>query len=255
MIHPTAIIDPAAEISPSAEIGALVYIGANSVIRDRVKIGVHSVIESNTEIGEDTEIFPCVCIGCAPQDTGYKGEDTYVKIGKKNVLREFVTVHRATAKADRLTEIGDNCYLMANVHIAHDCKLGNNIIMANGASLSGHVQVGDNAVFSGLLGVHQFVRIGTMAMVSALSRISKDVPAYCMVYSDTIEGLNVVGLRRNGVSSEVRAELKKALKIYLDKSIPVSEAKERLAALEQYKEIQIFRKSCEESVRGVIRKG
>jgi UDP-N-acetylglucosamine acyltransferase len=254
MIHPTAIIDRTAEISPSAEIGALAYIGEGVVIHDRVKIGVHAIIEKNTEIGEDTEIFPSACIGCAPQDLGYKGEETYVKIGKKNVLREFVTVHRATVKGDGVTEIGDNCYLMANVHIAHDCKLGNNIIMANGASISGHVQVGDNAVFSGILGVHQFVRIGEMSMIAALSRVGKDVPAYCMVFSDKIEGLNVVGLRRNGVSPEVRTELKRALKIFLDRSISVDEARKRIEQLTQYDEIKIFLASCGESTRGVIRR-
>jgi UDP-N-acetylglucosamine acyltransferase len=255
VIHPTAVVEALAEVSPLAEIGAFVYIGAGSLIRDHVKIGAHAVIEGNTEIGEGTEIFPCACIGCAPQDIGYKGEETYVKIGKNNVIREFATIHRATVKASKVTEIGDNCYLMANVHIAHDCKLGNNIIMANGACLSGHVQVGDSAVFSGILGVHQFVRIGTMAMISGLSRISKDVPAYCTAYDDKIEGLNVIGLRRNGISSEVRAELKKALKIFLDKSITVNEAHTRLAELVQYDEIKIFLDSCKDSIRGVIRKG
>jgi UDP-N-acetylglucosamine acyltransferase len=255
MIHPSAIVDHSAEISSSAEIGPMAYIGAGCRIHDRVKIGVHAVIEKNTEIEEGTVVFPSVCIGCAPQDIGYKDEDTYVKIGKNNIIREFVTIHRATAKEDLFTEIGDNCYLMATVHIAHDCKLGNNIIMANGASISGHVRVGDNTVFSGLLGVHQFVRVGTMAMLSGLSRISKDVPAYCTAYNDAIEGLNTVGLRRNGVSAEVRAELKRALRIFLDRKIPVDEARERLAELTQYPEIKIFRDSCSDSKRGVIRKG
>jgi UDP-N-acetylglucosamine acyltransferase len=255
VIHPTAVIEDSAVVSPLAQIGAFAYIGAGSHIHDHVKIGVHAVIERNTEIGEATEIFPCACIGCAPQDIGYKGEETYVKIGRNNIIREFVTIHRATVKADKVTQIGDNCYLMANVHIAHDCKLGNNIIMANGASLSGHVQVDDNAVFSGILGVHQFVRIGKLAMISALSRISRDVPAYCTIYDDKIEGLNVVGLRRSGVSAQVRSELKKALKIFLDRSITVNVAHERLAELVQYDEIKIFRESCKGSVRSVIRKG
>ncbi len=255
MIHPTAIVDPAAELASDVEIGPFAYVGPRCVLHSGVKIGMRAIVEKDCEIGRGTIICPNAYVGGEPQDFGYKGEQTKIKIGENNTIREFVTVHRATVKENWETLIGNNCYLMAYSHIAHDCVLGNHVTLANSATLSGHVHVGDYAFISGLTGVHQFVHIGTSCMIAALSRISKDTPAFTTVFNDDVIGLNIVGLRRRGISAEVRTALKKALHIFLDKGLRLEDAKKELEQLEQYPEIVIFRESLENSKRGIIRKG
>jgi UDP-N-acetylglucosamine acyltransferase len=252
-IHPTAMVDTSSEIADTAEIGPYAYIGPGCKISDGVKVGIRAIIECNTTIGENTVISPNAHVAGAPQDLGYKGEDTFVEIGKNCVIREFSTIHRATTKENLVTRIGDNCYIMASAHVAHDCVLGNEVIMASYSALSGHVHVGDYTFISGFVGVHQFARIGTMVMVAGMSRISKDVPSYCTVFSNSLEGLNVVGLRRRGVKAEARAELKKALAILQDKSCTFEEAKEKMKELEEYPEVLNFRDFLENSKRGIIR--
>ncbi|BAI79620.1 acyl-[acyl-carrier-protein]--UDP-N-acetylglucosam O-acyltransferase [Deferribacter desulfuricans SSM1] len=256
MIHKTAVIDKSSEVSSKADIGPNVFIGKNCIIHDNVKIGFGAVIEENTEIKEGTVISPNAHLGGAPQDISYKGEDTKLIVGKNCVIREFVTIHRASTKEDWTTVVGDNCFIMANSHIAHDCKLGNNIILTSYSGLAGHIHVGDMAVISGFVAVHQFVRIGKMAMIGGMSRITMDVPPFTLVEGSpaVIHGLNVVGLRRRGVSSDVRNELKRLLKIFLDKSLTKNEALNEMSQLVKSDEGLEFVEFLKESKRGVIRR-
>ncbi|MGA1862421.1 acyl-ACP--UDP-N-acetylglucosamine O-acyltransferase [Deferribacter thermophilus] len=256
MIHKTAIIDKSSEISSKAEIGPNVYIGKNCVIHDNVKIGFGTVIESNTEIKEGTIISPNAHLGGAPQDISYKGEDTKLIIGKNCIIREFVTIHRASTKEDWVTEIGDNCFIMASSHIAHDCKIGNNVILTSYSGLAGHIHVGDMAVISGLVAVHQFVRIGKLAMIGGMSRITLDVPPFTLVEGNpaVIHGLNVIGLRRRGIGLEVRNELKKLLKIFLDKKYTKEEAIIEMEKVVNSSEGREFVEFMKYSKRGITRR-
>ena len=253
MIHPTAVVDSTVELAPNVEVGALAYIGPHCTLHEGVKVGAKATVECYSEIGAGTVLSPNAHVGGAPQDIAYKNEATKVKIGENCVIREFSTIHRASIKEDWLTEIGDNCYIMASAHVAHDCKVGNNVILAGYSALSGHVQVGDNVFISGLVGIHQFVRIGTGAMISAVSRTGKDVLPYCIVLDDAIVNLNVIGMRRRGFSAEVRSEIKKAVYIFTDKSLLLSEAKEKMAELVQFPEIVTIREFINNSKRGIIR--
>lgn len=214
-IHESAIIDSGAEIDENAEIGPFCIIGSGVTIAGGVKLQSNVVIEGNTEIGEGTQIYPFASIGLPPQDTKYKGEDSGLRIGSNNVIREYVTVHRASVGGDGLTELGDNCFIMAYAHIAHDCKIGSSVIMANAATIAGHVSIGNHSVLGGLVAVHQFTRIGDYSMVGGLSGIGQDIPPYMIASGPRAKlfGLNVVGLKRHGFSEEAISELKKAYKI------------------------------------------
>ncbi len=214
-IHESAIIDSGAEIDGNAEIGPFCIIGSGVTIAGGVKLQSNVVIEGNTEIGEGTQIYPFASIGLPPQDTKYKGEDSGLRIGSNNVIREYVTVHRASVGGDGLTELGDNCFIMAYAHIAHDCKIRSNVIMANAATIAGHVSIGNHSVLGGLVAVHQFTRIGDYSMVGGLSGIGQDIPPYMIASGPRAKlfGLNVVGLKRHGFSEEAISELKKAYKI------------------------------------------
>ncbi|MDK2793008.1 MAG: UDP-N-acetylglucosamine acyltransferase [Deferribacteres bacterium] len=256
MIHKTAIIDKTAQVSENAEIGPNVFIGKNCIIHDGVKIGVNSVVEENTEIKKGTVLSPNVHVGGAPQDISYKGEDTKLIIGENCIIREFTTIHRASTKEDWVTEVGDNCFIMSSAHIAHDCKIGNKVIITNYTALAGHTHVGDFAVISGLSGTHQFVRIGKMAMVGGMSRITKDVPPFCLIEGNPaiVHGLNVVGLRRNGVTSEARNLLKRALSLFLDRSLLLEDAITEIEKIEGSVEVKEFCDFLKNSKRGITRR-
>jgi UDP-N-acetylglucosamine acyltransferase len=254
-IHSTAIVHPKAEIAEGAEIGPYSVIGENVSIGVGTKIGPHAVIEGWTEIGGNCDIGPSVIIGSPPQDISYKGQRAFVKIGDSNVLREFVTVHRAS-KEDGCTVIGNGNFIMACSHVAHDCKLGSNIIIANYAGLSGHVEVGDRTVISGLVGIHQFVRIGAMCMIGGMSRVLRDIVPYVITegHTATPRGLNVVGLRRNGVDSQTRSEIKKAYKLLFRSGLTTEQALEKIRAeVKNTPEIQEFVTFIEGSKRGIAR--
>lgn len=203
-IHPTAVI------SATAKLGSNVEIGAYSIIGDDVKIGEgtiiksHVVIEGDTVIGKNNVIFPFAVIGVAPQDLKFKGEKARVVIGDNNKIREHVTIHLGTQDGAMVTTIGSNCLLMVGVHVAHDCVVGNNVIMANNATLAGHVEVGDHVVIGGLSAVHQFVRIGAGAMIGGMSGVESDVIPNGLVMGEraSLAGLNLVGLKRRGISRE-----------------------------------------------------
>ena len=214
-IHPTAIVSPHAEIEEGTLIGPFCIIKDNAHIRTGTKLISNVIIEGDTLIGENCTIYPFTSIGFPPQDLKYKGELTKVRIGNNNTIREYVTIHRASVGGDGITLIGDNNFILAYVHIAHDCKIGNFVTMANLASLAGHVVVEDYAYIGGIVGVHQFTRIGAHSMVGAFSGVGQDIPPYMIASGPRAElfGLNTIGLQRHGFSDQTINELKKAYKI------------------------------------------
>jgi UDP-N-acetylglucosamine acyltransferase len=203
-IHPTSLV------SNKAQLGANVEIGAFSIIGDEVKIGdgtvvkSHVVIEGDTTIGKNNTIFPFATIGLAPQDLKFKSEKSKVVIGDNNSIREHVTIHLGTLDGAMLTKIGSNCLLMVGVHIAHDCIVGNHVILANNATLAGHVELGDHVVIGGLSALHQFVRVGAGAMIGGMSGVEHDVIPNGLVMGEraSLAGLNLIGMKRRGISRE-----------------------------------------------------
>lgn len=232
LINPTAIIHPSAELAEGVEIGAYCVIGEGVSIGAGTRIGPHTVIEKWTTLGKNNNISQFVAIGAAPQDLGYKGEKTEVIIGDNNVIREFVTIHRATTKQNKQTVIGSNNMLMNYVHVAHDCVLANNIVMANAATLAGHVLIDSFAIVGGLVAVHQHVRIGAYSMIGGATAVNKDIPPYVMAVGNRarLYGLNKVGLRRQGFSKEAIEGIKRAYTVLFKSRSALSEAIKTLDA-------------------------
>ncbi|MFA5040173.1 MAG: acyl-ACP--UDP-N-acetylglucosamine O-acyltransferase [Bdellovibrionales bacterium] len=203
-IHPTALVDPAAQIGDGVFIGPFCTVGAAVVLKDRVRLISHVVVDGRTTIGEDTIVYPFAVLGMPPQDLKYKGEPSALEIGKSNRIREYVTMHPGTEGGGMVTRVGDNGLYMVNVHIAHDCKVGNNVIFSNCATLGGHVTVGDFALIGGLSAVHQFVRIGAYAIIGGMSGVEKDVIPFGLVKGERahLSGLNLIGLERRGFNRE-----------------------------------------------------
>ena len=199
-IHPTALVEPQAELADDVEVGAYTLIGARVRIGAGSTVGAHCVIDGRTTIGRDNRIHPHCSLGGPPQDKKYAGEPTELVIGARNTIREFCTFNTGTAQDSGVTRLGDDNWVMAYVHLAHDCQVGHQTILANHATLAGHVQVGDWAIIGGLTGVHQFCRIGAHAMVGFGSAVSQDVPPYMLVDGNplAVRGFNVEGLRRRG---------------------------------------------------------
>ena len=231
MIHPTAIVHPNANIARGVDIGPYCLVGENVSIGKGTVLQAHVVINGWTSLGEDCEIYPFATLGASSQDRKYTGERAFTKIGNRTVLREYVSVQRATGE-DQVTAVGDDCLLLAYVHIAHNCILGNHVTMSNLAQLAGHVEVGDFVTIGGQAGVHQFTRIGRYAMVGGASKITKDVPPFFLIEGNPAEpyGLNSVGLRRAGFSVEERNEIKKFYKILYNPKLNVSQAVEEMKA-------------------------
>jgi len=255
-IHPSAVVSPRAKIGEGVTIGPYSIIGEKVTVGRDTVIGSHVVIDGNTAIGEKNRIYPFVSIGLPPQDIGYKGEDTRVVIGDKNVIREFVTINRATTKQDRVTIIGNGNYLMAYAHVAHDCILGNSIIMSNAATLGGHIEIGDKAIIGGLVAIHQFVRIGTYAFIGGKTVTGKDVPPFMMASGDRAKlyGLNTRGLKREGFSQEKINNLKKAYQIIWRDRHLLHEAVERVRKeIPPFRELEILLEFLVNSKRGVVR--
>jgi UDP-N-acetylglucosamine acyltransferase len=255
-------IHPSAEVSPNADLGPGVEIGPYSIIGDHVSIGrdtfigSHVVIEGHTQIGERNKISPFSSIGSPPQDIGYRGEDTRVIIGSDNVIREYVTINRATTKQDWKTVIGDKNYIMAYAHIAHDCLLGNRVIMSNVATLGGHITIGDYAVLGGLVAVHQFVRIGTYAFVGAKSGIDRDVPPFMISAGPRarLYGVNRKGLSRIGFSEKTIDGLKKTYRIIWRENRKFSEGIRRVREeIEPFPELEVLLDFFDGSKRGILR--
>ncbi len=231
MIHPSAIVHPSANIARGVDIGPYCLVGENVSIGKGTVLQAHVVINGWTSLGQDCEIYPFATIGAASQDRKYAGERAFTKIGSRTVLREYVSVQRATGE-DQVTAVGDDCLLLAYVHVAHNCILGNHVTMSNLAQLAGHVEVGDFVTIGGQAGVHQFTRIGRYAMVGGASKITKDVPPFFLIEGNPAEpyGLNSVGLRRAGFSVEERNEIKKFYKILYNPKLNVSQAVEEMRA-------------------------
>lgn len=214
-IHPTAIVEKGAELGKGVYIGPYCIIGPEVSLSAGVNLHAHVSITGKTTIGENTQIFSLACIGGAPQSVKYKGEPTELVIGKNNIIREHVTIHRGTVQDRGITQIGDNGVFMVSTHIAHDCKIGNNVIMANNATLGGHVYVGDFANLGGLCAVHQYVRIGKHSMIGGMSGVENDVIPYGSVMGNRarLSGLNVIGLKRRGFSRESIHSLRNAYRL------------------------------------------
>lgn len=237
-IHPTAIIHPGAQLHPTVKVGAYAVIGEQVKIDRHTTIAPHAVIDGDTEIGVENQIFPGVAIGLEPQDLKYKGANSQVRIGDRNRIREYATINRATGEGER-TEIGNDNLLMAYVHVAHNCAIGDRVVIANTVSLAGHVHIESDAVLGGMLGVHQFVHIGRLAMVGGMSRIDRDVPPYMLVEGNPsrVRSLNLVGLKRAGIAQledgEVFDLLKKAFRILYRSQQPLKQALDELEGLSQ----------------------
>jgi UDP-N-acetylglucosamine acyltransferase len=231
-IHPTALVDSGAELADGVSVGPYTTIGPHVRVGPRTQIGSHTILEGWTEIGAECHIGGHVIIGAPPQDVKYRGEPTRVIIGDRTLVREFATVHRASTGGSGVTTVGSDSFIMAYVHVAHDCHLGERVIMANQASLAGHVEIGRCAVIGGMSGVHQFVRIGEYAFLGACSGVLQDIPPYVKVQGQPAKpfGLNVVGLRRHGFSPEAIHAVKQAYRILFTSGLNTSQA---LARLEQ----------------------
>jgi UDP-N-acetylglucosamine acyltransferase len=233
MLHPTAVIDPRAEIGEDVSIGPYCVVGPHVRIGRDTKLEAHVVIDGWTTIGAGNSIGMFTVIGTPPQDIGYQGEETHVRIGDRNVFREFVTVHRATTKEERLTSVGDDNYIMAYAHVAHDCRVGNRVVLTNGATLGGHVQVGDFAMVSAFCGIHQFCRIGRQSFIGGFSVITQDVLPFSKVVGQRpprVFGLNIVGLRRRGFSRERVAAIKEMFQTLLYSGLNTAQAVDRIRA-------------------------
>lgn len=228
-IDPTAIIDSSAQIGSGVTVGPYSVIGPNAHIGDGSRIDAHVIIDCNTTIGRECTVMTGAVLGGAPQDYKFKGEETFLRIGDSNIIREYVTIHRASGEGEA-TVIGDNNMLMAYCHIGHNCTLGSNITMANMVGISGHVLVEDKVVFGGIVGVHQKVRIGKLAMVGGFSKVVQDVPPFVVADGrpTKVYDLNVIGLRRSGVSPKARSGLKQAYKLLYRSNLNVTQALEAI---------------------------
>ncbi|MBI5098649.1 MAG: acyl-ACP--UDP-N-acetylglucosamine O-acyltransferase [Nitrospirae bacterium] len=254
-IHPTAIVASNAKLSEGVEIGPHCTVGDNVKIGKNTKLFSHIVIEE-TEIGQSCNIYPFTSIGLPPQDIRYKGETTKVKIGDDNIIREYITIHRASVSGDGVTKIGNNNFLMAYVHIAHDCNVGNNIVMANATTLAGHVVVEDFVFIGGLVAVHQFARIGAHSMIGGFSAIPQDIPPYTTAAGERAKlyGLNTIGLKRRNFDDATISDLKKAYKILFRSKLTLKEAIDKAKHdLGHSEEVKNFIEFIEKNKRGICR--
>lgn len=252
-IHPLAYVEKGAKIGNNVTIEAFAVVKGNVTLHDNVVIRSHCYIDGYTTIGENTIVYPGASIGTEPQAIRFQGERTYINIGRNCVIREYVTIN-SSLKEGSSVEIGDHCMLMAYVHIAHNCKLGSHVVMANNATLAGHVTIEDHAIIGGMTPLHQFTRIGAYAMVGGLSRIPHDVPPYTIGAGIPFKfgGLNLVGLRRHGITFEVRRELSRAFRLLYRSKLRAPEAIERMEnELEKYPEVVHFIDFCRHTKRGL----
>ncbi len=231
-IHPTAVVDPSAELGAGTRVGPYCCIGPNVRLGENVELKSHVVIEGRTTIGDETEIYPFASIGHRPQDLKYGGEPSTLKIGRKNTIREHVTMNPGTEGGGMVTCVGDNNLFMVGAHVAHDCLIGNYVIMANNATLAGHVAVEDYAIIGGLSAVHQFCRIGQHAMIGGMSGVEHDIIPYVSVMGGRawISGLNLIGLKRRGFGKEEIRNLRCAYDILFAETGVISERIDRVAA-------------------------
>lgn len=254
-IHRTAVVAPGAKLADGVNIGPYCIVGKGVKLGKNTQLLSHVIIEE-TEMGKNCIVYPFTTIGLPPQDTKYNGEKTKVKIGDKNIIREYITIHRASVGGDSVTEIGNDNFLMAYVHVAHDCKIGNSIAMANATTLAGHVVIEDFAIIGGLVAVHQFARIGTYSMVGGFSGVGQDIPPYTTASGSRAKlyGLNIIGLRRHGFEESIIRNLKQAYKILFRSKFTLKEAIDKVKLeTKQSKEIKHLIKFLEQNRRGICR--
>lgn len=253
-IHPTAIIEPGATLGDDVIIESYAVVKSNVTLGNRVVIKSHAYIDGYTTIGDGTVIYPSASIGTKTQALKYRGEKTFVKIGKNCEIREFVTIN-SSFEENSVVKVGDNCLIMAYCHIAHHCDVGNKVIMSNNVNLAGHVTIEDCAIIGGATAIHQFSRIGTYAMVGGMSRITHDIPPYTIGAGIPYKfgGLNIIGLKRHGFSLKTRKELSKAYKLIYRSNIRLEEALDRISKeVEPLPEVLHWLKFCRESKRGLM---
>ena len=256
MIHPTAIIEDGASIGADVEIGPYSLVGPQVSIGSGCRIGPHVVITGQTRLGANNRIFQFASIGEEPQDKKYAGEASALEIGDNNTIREYVTINRGTADGGGATRIGNDNWIMAYCHIAHDCQVGSHIIMANGATLAGHVIVGDHAIFAGYSGAHQFCRVGDHAFLGMYGGVSQDVPAYVMVSGQPPRprGINSEGLKRRGFSGEQIRNIREAYRLIYRSGKSRDEALAELdGRLEDQPELALMIETARASTRGLLR--
>jgi UDP-N-acetylglucosamine acyltransferase len=255
-VHETAIVSPDAKIGSGCYVGPFCTVGGNAVLGDGVRLESHVVVDGDTSIGAETHVFPYVSIGLAPQDLKYKGEPTRTVIGKRNQIREFVTIHRGTESGNGITEIGDDNLLMAQAHVAHDCRLGSGIIMANAATLAGHVEIDDGASVGAYSGVHQFCRVGFQAFIGGYSVVVKDAMPFAIIQGNHAKcyGLNRLGMKRRGYSKEAISALNHAFHLLLASKLNTTQAIERIRAeISDVKEVDLLVDFILSSKRGVVK--
>ncbi|MDO9281292.1 MAG: acyl-ACP--UDP-N-acetylglucosamine O-acyltransferase [Methylotenera sp.] len=255
-IHPTAIIDPSAELDSSVVVGAYSVIGPNVKIDAGTNIASHVAVNGPTTIGKNNQIFQFSSLGEAPQDKKYKGEPTLLEIGDNNTIREFCTFNRGTVQDKGTTKIGNDNWIMAYVHIAHDCQIGNHTIFANNSSLAGHVDVDDYAILGGFTLIHQFCKIGSHIITAVGSVVFKDIPPYVTAagYDAKPHGINAEGLKRRGFSADSILQIKRAYKVLYRKGFTLDEAKLELAAMQlKTPEIKLLTDFLDVTTRGIVR--
>jgi UDP-N-acetylglucosamine acyltransferase len=256
-VHATAVIDPGARIAESADIGPYSIVGSDVEIRGGTRLMAHVYLEGPARIGEDNLFFPYSTVGVASQDLKYRGERSETRIGNRNKIREFVTIHRGTQGGGLVTRIGDDNLLMAYVHVAHDASVGNHVVLANAVTLGGHVTVGDWAVIGASTGVHQYCRVGRHAIVGGYSVVTQDILPFSSTVSDRaikVYGANKVGLERRGFAAETREKLQTALRLLTRTGLNTSQAVERIRAeIPACPEVEELLQFISESERGVVK--
>ncbi len=257
MVHPTAIIAPGAKLDSTVKVGPYAVIGEHVSIGAGTSIGPHTVIEGRTEIGSENQIFQFASVGAVPQDLKFHGEESTLKIGDRNKVREFVTIHLGTEDGGGVTTVGSDNLFMAYSHVAHDCIVKDHVILANGATLAGHVEVDDYAILGGLSAVHQFARIGCHVMASGGSMIAQDVAPYSIVQGDraTTVGVNLTGLKRRGYSAEALSNIKQMYKVVFRSNLKLEEAIDKIAKdfPVDADEVATYLKFLKKSTRGLAR--
>ncbi|OCG17257.1 acyl-ACP--UDP-N-acetylglucosamine O-acyltransferase [Gilliamella sp. WF3-4] len=255
-IHPSSVIEKGAKIGDNVKIGPFCFIGENVEIGDGTYLKSHVVINGHTKIGKDNQIYQFASIGEVNQDLKYRGEPTRTEIGDRNMIRESVTIHRATIQGGNLTRIGSDNLFMINAHVAHDCHIGDHCILANNATLGGHVQLDDHVIIGGMTAVHQFCVIGSHVMVGGCSGVAQDVPPYVIAQGNhaTPHGVNYEGLKRRGFSKEALQAIRNCYKTLYRNGLTLEEAKVQIEAVaKQQPEAQLFIDFFTRSTRGIIR--
>ncbi|MBI4341543.1 MAG: acyl-ACP--UDP-N-acetylglucosamine O-acyltransferase [Candidatus Omnitrophica bacterium] len=255
-IHPTAIVHPNAALAEGVVVGPYAVIQEHVRIGPRTIIGTHCVVEGRTTIGADCELFTGAVVGSIPQDLKYRGEESLLIIGDRNKIREYVTINPGTEGGGGRTVIGSDGLFMAYSHVAHDCLIGDRVVIANSAALAGHIVVEDRAIIGGLVGIHQFVRVGTLSFIGGCSRVAQDVPPYATVvgYPAKVYGLNTEGMRRADVSAEAKQQLHRAFKVLFHSKLSMRHALEQAAREAQAcPEVRHLLEFVQQSKRGVCR--